>query len=254
MMISLVHILILPPAGLFLLLVFGLLLSHRYPKTGRALSAGAVLLLFFLSTGVGARMLVNPLEQLTRALSTAEGTGAQAIVVLAAGRYTNAPEYGGAEVPDYIALARLRYAAHLYRETGLPLLVSGGNGTPDGLYKPKAWAMATALRHDFSVPVRWIEPASATTAENALFSTRMLKRDEVSRILLVTDAMHMPRSVMAFAENGMEVIPAPTVFLSTGELTWHDFLPSAEHLRRSCYATYEWLGLAWYAVRYADKR
>jgi uncharacterized SAM-binding protein YcdF (DUF218 family) len=253
MMVSLVHILLLPPAGLFLLLIFGLLLGLRYPKTGRALSAGAVLLLFVLSTGVGARMLVTPLEQLTRALPTTQGIGAEAIVVLAAGRYANAPEYGGAEVPDYIALARLRYAAHLYRKTELPLLVSGGNGTAEGLYKPKAWAMATALRHDFSVPVRWIESASATTAENALFSAKMLKRDNVSRILLVTDAMHMPRSVMAFAENGMEVIPAPTVFFSNGELTWRDFLPSAEHLRRSYYATYEWLGLIWYSMRYVDK-
>ena len=28
-----------------------------------------------------------------------------------------------------------------------------------------------------------------------------------------------------------------------------DLLPSAEHLRRSYYALYEWIGLAWYALR-----
>lgn len=251
MIASLVHFLILPPAGLFLLLALGLLLGVRYPKTGRVLRAGAVMLLYLLSTGVGSWMLVYPLERLTRTLPALHDTGAQAIVVLGAGRYVNAPEYGGAEIPDYIALARLRYAAHLYRETGLPLLVSGGNGSADGRYKPKAWAMATTLQHDFEIPVRWIEPASATTAENALFSAKMLKLDKVSHILLVTDAMHMPRSVLAFRENGLDVIPAPTIFFSAGKLDWLDLLPSAEHLRRSYYAVYEWIGLAWYSMRYA---
>ncbi len=251
MIVGIMRILILPPASLFFLLALGLLLVRRYPRTGRALCVGAVTLLFFLSTGLGARMLVYPLEHMTRALAASPRPDAQAIVVLAAGRYINAPEYGGAEIPDYIALARLRYAAHLYRDTGLPLLVSGGNGTQDGARKPKAWAMATALEHDFGIPVKWIEPMSATTAENALFSAKLLKRDNVSRILLVTDAMHMPRSVMAFRESGLQVIPAPTIFFSASGLAWPDLLPDAEHLRRSNYALYEWIGLGWYFMRYA---
>jgi uncharacterized SAM-binding protein YcdF (DUF218 family) len=251
MIAGVVRMLILPPASLFLLLALGLLLARRCPRVSRVLRVGAVALLFFLSTGWGARMLVYPLEHMTRALPESQHPSAQAIVVLAAGRYVNAPEYGGAEIPDYIALARLRYAAHLYRATSLPLLVSGGNGTPDGSLKPKAKAMAAALEYDFGIPVKWIEPASATTAENALFSARLLKQENVSRILLVTDAMHMPRSVMAFRENGLQVIPAPTIFFSAGELTWLDLLPDAEHLRRSYYALYEWIGLGWYFMRYA---
>lgn len=251
MIAGIVRMLILPPASLFFLLALGLLLTRRYPKTGRALRGGAVALLYLLSTGLGARMLVYPLEHMTHALASSQQSGAQAIVVLAAGRYVDAPEYGGAEIPDYIALARLRYAAHLYRASGLPLLVSGGNGTQDGSRKPKAWAMATALEQDFGIPVKWIEPASATTAENALFSAKLLKRDNVSRILLVTDAMHMPRSVMAFRENGLQVIPAPTIFFSTGGLTWPDLFPDAEQLRRSYYALYEWVGLGWYFMHYA---
>jgi len=251
MIAGIVRMLILPPASLFLLLVLGWLLGRRYPRTGRVLRIAAIALLFFLSTGIGARVLVYPLEHMTSALAAAPLQNAQAIVVLAAGRYVNAPEYGGAEIPDYIALARLRYAAHLYRETGLPLLVSGGNGNRDGSRKPKAWAMANALTYDFGIPVKWVEPASATTAENALFSARMLKGANVSRVLLVTDAMHMPRSVMAFRESGLQVIPAPTIFFSTSELAWPDLFPDAKHLRRSNYALYEWVGLSWYFIRYA---
>lgn len=243
--------LILPPASLFGLLALALLLRSRFPRTGNILGIVSIFLLFFLSTGFGARILVYPLERLAQALPTGRGTNAEAIVVLAAGRYAAAPEFGGEEIPDYIALARLRYAARLYRQSGLPILVSGGNGTADGKYRPKAIAMANALKEDFAVPVKWIEPDSANTAENAAFSASMLKREGITRILLVTDAMHMPRSVMAFSRNGMDVVPAPTVFFSTGAPTWMDILPGAEHLRRSYYATYEWIGLAWYAVRHA---
>lgn len=251
MIAAIVRTLILPPASLFWLLALGFALGRYFPRTGRAMRVAAVTLLFILSTGVGARMLVGPLEHLTRALTAPRHTGAQAIVVLAAGRYVDAPEYGGAEIPDYIALARLRYAAHLYRQTGLPVLVSGGNGKPDGSRQPKAQAMAAALVEDFSVPVAWIESASATTDENALFSARMLKRSGVYRILLVTDAMHMPRSVLAFSRSGLEVVPAPTIFFSTDALTLLDMVPGAEHMRRSYYALYEWVGLAWYRIKYA---
>jgi uncharacterized SAM-binding protein YcdF (DUF218 family) len=251
MIASIARSLLLPPASFFFLLLLGLLLGRRYRRAGRAICIAAIMLLFVSSTGIGAMALVYPLERMTRALQAQDAATAQAIVVLAAGRHAKAPEYGGADIPDYVALARLRYAAHLHRQTGLPLLVSGGNGSPDGEVPPKALAMAAALRHDFAIPVRWVETASATTAGNAYFSARMLRQDQVHRVLLVTDAMHMPRSVMAFAANGMDVIAAPTVFFSSGSLGLPDLLPSAEQLRRSHYATYEWIGLAWYAVRYA---
>lgn len=239
---------ILPPFSLFALMAIGLAISPHYRRAGRTLAAASMAILFFLCTGIGANALVAPLENLTRAVSNPGDTGARAIVVLAAGRYAHAPEYGGADVPDYIALARLRYAAHLYRETHLPILVSGGNGTPDGRPESKALSMARALQDDFAIPVRWIEPDSENTAENAAFTSRILKREKISRILLVTDAMHMPRSVMAFVRSGIEVVPAPTVFFGSDQLTLLHLLPSAEHLRQSWYALYEWIGLAWYAM------
>lgn len=241
---------ILPPTSLFLLGAIGWLLRRRWRRTGTACIVVACALAYVLSSGWGARMIVAPLEARAPALKAGDAQGAGAIVVLAAGRYAMAPDYGGEEVPDYIALARLRYAAHLQRTTGLPLLVSGGNATPDGRYRAKALAMARALREDFGVPVRWVEGESDNTDENARFSARLLRPDGIARILLVTDAMHMPRSVGAFERAGLQVVPAPTVYFAADpQRHWTQLLPSAEQLRRSCYALYEWIGLAWYAVK-----
>lgn len=249
--------LILPPANLFLLILVGLVLMRRRPRAGRALAATGLALLAVLSTTAGASLLVRPLEDMVTPLRAPERAGAQAIVVLAAGRLRAAPEYGGLDIPDYVALARLRYAAHLQRRTGLPLLVSGGVGArvvangPRGRVGALAEAMAAALDGDFGVPVKWIEAGSRDTAENAAFSSAMLRRDGVRRILLVTDAMHMARARMAFEHAGMEVVDAPTMFFANQPFSPGSWVPSAEGLRRSWYAVYELLGLGWYRLRLA---
>lgn len=250
--------LLLPPGNLFLLIAIGLVLWRRWPRTGKAISGVGLALLAFLSTTAGAGWFVVPLEARTTALLAPERAGAQAIVVLAAGQLESAPEYGSRAIPDYVALARLRYAAHLFRKTGLPVLVSGGNGgeidpkTKEREYS-KADAMAVALREDFNVPVKWIETNSRDTAENAAMSATLLHADGVTRILLVTDAMHMPRAHDVFARNGLEVVDAPTMFFRDQALGAGAWLPSAEGMRRSWYAIYEWIGIAWYQLREEGK-
>ena len=247
---SIVRALVLPPFSLFILVVAGWILQRWWPRLGRTVMVLTLGVFYLLCTGIGSNLLVRPLENLTAPLASSVGTHAQAIVVLAAGRLEHAAEYGGEDIPDYIALARLRYAAKLQHETGLPILVSGGNVVTDGARAPKAEAMATALREDFVTPVRWIEDASNNTAENAQFSARILRQNGVSGILLVTDAMSMPRAKMVFAQTGLDVVAAPTMFFGAGSIGPLDFLPSAEGLRLSCYAIYEWVGLVWYWMRY----
>ena len=251
--------LILPPANLFLLILVGLLVWRRWPRAGRIVAGTGLAALAFLSTNVGASFLVRPVEAMTAPLLAPERAGAQAIVVLAAGRLRRAPEYGGRDIPDYLALARLRYAAHLQRRTGLPVLVSGGtgikglrSGAPGPAYA-LADAMAAALHEDFGVPVRWLESRSRDTAENAACSAEMLHKDGVRRILLVTDAMHMPRARLAFERAGLEVVSAPTMFFSDQARSPGAWIPSAEGMRRSWYATYELLGIAWYRLRFAAR-
>ncbi len=244
--------LILPPSNLFLLVVIGLVIWRWRPRAGRAIAATGFALLALLSTTAVADFLVTPLENMTTPLTAPKDAGAQAIVVLAAGQLRDAPEYGGRSIPDYVALARLRYAAHLQRATGLPLLVSGGfAGKPLGNDRVYSFgdAMAAALREDFGVPVQWVERGSRDTAENAAFSAAMLRAQGVTRVLLVTDAMHMARSHAAFERAGLEVVDAPTVFLRGQAKSASAWVPSAEGMRRSWYASYELIGLGWYKLR-----
>jgi uncharacterized SAM-binding protein YcdF (DUF218 family) len=60
----------------------------------------------------------------------------------------------------------------------------------------------------------------------------------------------MYRAKMMFEQQGLIVIAAPTQFFSLAKITRMDFFPNVESLRRANYAIYEWLGIAWYRLRY----
>ena len=155
---KLIAMLVLPPAGPLLLAVLGLLLLRRRPRLGKSLAWSGFLLLWLLATPAVTKPMLAALEDIP-ALDLAQAKSAQAIVVLGGGSYWAAPEYDGDTVSRW-SLERIRYAARLHRDTGLPLLVTGGaplGGVPEGR------SMRDALEWDFGAKVRWVEDRSADT-------------------------------------------------------------------------------------------
>lgn len=248
---GLIRVIVMPPTSLLLLIALGYLMQRRWPRAGRVLRWSATATLLVISTGAGSLLLVTPLENMTTPLANARGANAQAIVVLSASKVDAAPEYGGLDTPDPVTLVRLQYGAWLQHETGLPLMVSGGIVPGTRATGSLGAMMARTLREDFRTPVAWIEDKSETTAQNALYSARMLKAAGITRVLLVTHAMHMPRSREAFAREGLEVVEAPTMFYSRVQRSPFMFTPSAGALYRSFYASHEWVGLLWYRMQAA---
>jgi len=232
---------LLPPLNGLLLVIAGVWLWRCRPRLARFLAGTGALLLCLLAMPVVGSAMLRTLEG--EPLTPTDLKQAQAIVVLGAGLSREASEYGGDTVGE-ASLVRLRYAAMLQRESGLPLLVTGGN--PDGGRLSEAEAMRQVLTSEFGVPVRWVEGASNNTHENARLSAALLKADGISRVLLVTHAWHMPRALRSFTETGLAAFPAATSFQreSTSML---DYLPSNYHAAR--YAIHEWLGLLWYRWR-----
>lgn len=239
--------LLLPPLSLVLLGLFGLWLMRAHRRTGQGVVAAAVLLLIGLSTPAGSRLLVGPLEQQALPLADPKDSRAQAIVVLGGGRRYDAPEDAGRHQPSESSLMRLRHAARLHRVTKLPLLVSGG--APDGHGESEAETMARSLEEDFGIKVRWIEARSDNTAENALHTSLLLEKAGITRILLVTDALHMARAERSFLRMGLSVVPAPTNFMARRPLDAASYIPDAAALKESHYALHEWIGKFWYRLR-----
>ena len=229
---------IFPPMGLVLLSLIGVFLLFRHRRgLGIACILLAQGLLGMLSLPVVAGVLIHSLERYP-AIEAAELKQAQAIVILGGGSYYAAPEYDGEDTVAGSALERVRYGARLARQSGLPVLVTGGV-----VYggRPEAQSMQQVLEQEFKVPVRWVEGQSRDTRENALYSAVLLKAAGVKKVALVSNAWHLARAVPLFEAQGITVSPAPTVF-STGGSGFENLLPSAGALMTSATALREWVG------------
>jgi uncharacterized SAM-binding protein YcdF (DUF218 family) len=226
--------LVLPPTGPMLVALIGLLLLRRAPRIGRALVWTGALTLVLLCLPVVAGILARPFDM--KPLDLADARRAQAIVVLGGGTRRAAPEYGG-DTLGRRTLERVRYGARVARETGLPVLVTGGV-LPD-VQSSEAALMREALEREYGVPVRWAEDRSRNTRENARLSAPLLRADGVTTAVLVAHAIDMPRAKAEFAAAGIEVIPAPTGLAARARIQIGDFAPSAPALQASHDAAYE---------------
>lgn len=241
--------LIVPPGGAMVLILLGLLLWRR--RTGLALAIAGLVVLYAASVPITAYPFIHWL-QYDRALHQRdiEAAPAGAIVVLGAGRRLRAPEYGGGITVNEWALERLRYAAHLQRLTGLPIVPTGGRGPYDS--EPGAVLMRRVLQEDFAAIVPWIEPEASNTMDNARLVAAELHRHGIDHAFVVTHALHMPRALWAFDQTGLTAIPAPTGFIATRLPPSHalKFLPRATVLTSTWLAAHEGLGRLWYRLRY----
>ncbi len=236
---------LLPPLSLLLIAAPGLWLWHRRPQIARWLLTASITLLWLLSTPYFAEALLHGLEG--EPDITAPGKQADAIVVLGGGSYFRAPEYGGKDTVSDATLTRLRYAAELHRETGKPILVTGG--APLGNTLSEAAQMKQVLEQEFNVPVRWAEDASDNTLENARLSRQLLKQDGIERIYLVTHAWHMPRALQTFRSAGFQVVPAPTAYTTRYRTDLLAFVPNAHALSDSRIFMHELIGMCWYQLK-----
>lgn len=244
---------LLPPLSLLLVLALGLFLLYRRRKYAKPLLLAAFGLLWLASTPYFAEGALHLLEARTAALGSQhlnkQPQTADAIVILGGGTYFHAPEYAGQDTVNEQTLLRLRYGARLQRETGKPILVTGGK--PLGNSISEAQQMRASLEQDFRIPVRWIEDMSDNTFENARYSFQTLQKAGIKKIYLVTHAWHMPRSADVFRRAGFEVVEAPAAFTTRYRVDLLAFLPRAESLRDSKIFVHEVIGLLWYRVRLA---
>ena len=226
---------LLPPTSLIALTLLGVLMLKGRRMAGVTLIVCSQVLLLALSTPVVANALGRSLEPPPVLIEQIKR--AQAIVVLGGGRNLGSPEWGGETVNDY-TLRRTRYGARLARETGLPVYVSGGK--PSGGQLAEGTLMRELMAREFNAPVKWVDAAAETTREQALIVAQDLKAQQIGRIALVTDAVHMPRAQRAFESAGLTVISAPTGYTAQRPFAPYQLIPGPTAMRDSHVALREW--------------
>lgn len=241
---NLIKALLLPPGPQLLLLLIALSGWFRFPSISFALTAIALLSLYLLSTGFIANLLMRGLENIPVVTPT-DIQQSQAIVVLGTGVDDYTPEYNHLPQPSALLRQRLDYTAHLARQSGLPILVTGG----DPYHLNESEVMQRYLQ-ERGIAVRWQEAQSLTTYENAIYSAPMLREAGVNNVLLVSNAWHLRRGCKEFEQAGITCIPAPTAYAGQQQLqSPNAWLPQAMELYKSQLAIKEYLGSLWIDIR-----
>lgn len=239
-----------------MLLLVALVCFWRQPKVALAAIFLALLVLVLGSNHGVAIGLVRSLE--SQNIPAGELPSAAAIVVLGGGTKPAFPPRPWVDLSE--EGDRALYGAMLYRQGKAPwLILSGGRIPWQGDAPPESSDMA-AIAQAMGVPSRAIlqDPRSLNTYENGVNVRKILDDQGIARrVLLVTSALHMPRSRLIFQHQGIDAIAAPTDFLVTEQdlnqtslqASLLDLLPDVDELQRSTRALREYVGLAVYRLR-----
>jgi uncharacterized SAM-binding protein YcdF (DUF218 family) len=241
--------LLLPPMPWVLLLIAVLIFWRR--RWARKLLFATIVLIAALHSGLVAGLLRYPLEsRYPPLLDPSAAEPYDAIVVLTAGTI---PAEGLIPFPSLTEnmFRRLEEAWRLYRIRPKPIIVSGGHVNPFTPAKNENQIACDYLVL-WGVPKRHVisEGDSRDTFESAVEVRKILEQRGWKRYLLVTSALHMPRSMVAFAAVTPGAIAAPGAFtLREREINPLSFFLSEGAARDVSASVHEYAGLLNYYWR-----
>jgi len=236
-----------------LIAIVGLLFGSPTPtrwKAVRIIAALTLILFYVLSAGPLSAYLVGTLEQAYPSFQAVEGQTFDAIVVLTGDVRAKRGVRPTVEL-GYATLQRTLCGVDAFSRGLSPKLVMSGASSLDG---PSDASEMADLARKLAVPAQALilEESSHNTYEEAIEVTRLLGRG--SSVLLVTSALHIPRAVMLFKKQGLQVTPYPCGYvtsLKVGELPRFSaslFVPTLGSLERATSAINEFVGLFVYRL------
>ncbi len=243
------------PTSVALMLLLASAFFRKRQRLSRILFWFGIAVIFVCGNGWLTGTLTKNLEW--RYLPPDPVPEADAILVLSGGILGRIPPRPTVEVSD--GGDRVIYGAYLYRQHKAPRIICTGNVATGGVApRPAAQDMAEFLKM-LGVGAEAIitETKSENTHEHARNLHPLFQERRIKRVLLVTSAMHMPRSVATFCRLCPEVqfIPAPTDFHCTqgSPTAWYrkltGFIPTPSHLLAFSEVMHEYLGIAWYKLK-----
>jgi uncharacterized SAM-binding protein YcdF (DUF218 family) len=221
-------------------------------RRAKTLLATATVLIIVLHNGSVSNWLRYPLESRYPVLVDPRGAEPyQAIVVLTATVSSPTALTPFPTISESL-FHRLDEAWRLYRIRPKPIVVSGGPPIAplrDDTKVARDYLLLWGVRPEHVI----VEPESRDTFESALQLRKILQQKGWRRYLLVSSAIHMPRSMLAFAAVTPEPIAAPGDF--TVRIKGGGIFPSEEAAGKITSGVYEYLGLVYYywRVRQWDK-
>lgn len=229
--------------GLIAFLIISYVL-YRYKKRKAAISFAVIVVILFLlcSTSYLPNYLANKLERkyLPFDLPVNKDTGKVLILVLGSG-YTLDKRLPPTAQIGLCALGRLAEGIRIYRSMKNSVIICSGN-SPLGLETQAQVTKRAAIV--LGVDADRIETLNTPGTTNEEAGELGRRYEKNTRLIIVTDAIHMPRAVKLFTVEGFNPIAAPTNFkINEGpqqeSMKWW---PSFGNIGLMNYVLHEYLG------------
>ena len=140
---------------------------------------------------------------------------ADCIIVLGAGT--------DGKTPNPVFRERLNHAITLYREGYSDTILLTGGYSPGNERSDAAIAGLWLESQGIPAEAILLEEKSTITQENLRFSKEIMDSDDLSIAILVSDPLHMKRSMMMAKDYEIEAVSSPTP--TTRYQTWRSKLP-----------------------------
>ena len=134
--------------------------------------------------------------------SVSADTVADAAVVLGAAVWTNNV--------SPVFRERINHALNLYRQNRVrKIIFTGGKGSPNEPTEAAA-ARSYALANGIPAQDILVEQKSHTTYENIVYAKHLADANNLKKVLIVSDPLHMKRAMTMAADVGLDAYPSPT--------------------------------------------
>jgi len=128
---------------------------------------------------------------------------ADAIIVLGAAAYD--------AKPSPVFEERIRHGLDLYRQGYAPKLIfTGGFGGARARFSESQVARRYALKQKIPAEAILIETKSRTTRQNLVEAKVLMKQNDLHKVIVVSDPLHMARALRLSQELGIDALASST--------------------------------------------
>ncbi|WP_260989777.1 YdcF family protein [Paenibacillus xylanexedens] len=127
------------------------------------------------------------------------------------------------DIPSPVFRERIEQAIRLYRAGTVRNLILTGGSSQEGIPAEALVGRQYALTQGVKPEHIQVEEKSVITQENLVYALKIGEREGYRTYTIVSDPLHMKRSMKMAAELGMDAVPSPTQ--TTAYQSWSTQIP-----------------------------